>query len=169
MQTKLGFSLIELTVTIAIASILAAVGISGYMQSLMISRRKEATIGLQRAMLMLSNSTTTPPSPTCPYDTPTTPPTTPAITDSDSNKDCLTATGLYYLNYNVDGFADKTIPNSVVNNLISTKDTNGNEIPVEKVIFRAKPVTNKSQIKDTDCPEIYLTDMNNLYPVNCVK
>lgn len=160
MQKKLGFSLIELTVTIAIASILAAIGISGYMQTLMISRRKEATIGLQRAMLMLSNSTTTPATPTCPYDTPTTPPTTPTITDN--NTSCLTATGLYYLNYKAkeeEGFDSTITDNTVINNLTAN----------ETVIFKATPVANKSQSQDTDCSVIYLTDMNNLYPVKCIK
>ncbi len=181
MHTKLGFSLIELTVTIAIASILAAVGISGYMQTLMVSRRKEATIGLQRAMLMLSSSINT----ACPYGTNITTdsistncltalsstttdcPYGTNITIDSISTNCLTATGLYYLNYNVDGFPDRSIPPTVVNNLIS-KQVNGIETG-EKVIFKATPVPNKSQNTDTACLTIYLTDMNNFYPVNCVR
>jgi prepilin-type N-terminal cleavage/methylation domain-containing protein len=156
MQKKLGFSLIELTVTIAIASILAGVGISGYMQTLRISRRKEATIGLQRAMLInsdTSSSTTTllSTSLNCPYGT--------NITIDSTSTTCLTGTGLYYLNYNVNGFDSTITDNTVINNLTAN----------EKVIFKATAVPTKSQSKDTDCPIIYLTNMNNLYPVNCVK
>ena len=42
-------------------------------------------------------------------------------------------------------------------------------LPNESLILQATPVTGRGQDKDTDCPEIYLSNLNKVYPESCGK
>lgn len=162
MKQKSAFSLMELIITIVIAGILAVVGISGYMQSLIHSRRKDAITSLQRTLLASVDTTlnttfntgcTTPPDLNtlyCPYNRIC------SIMDASSNN-CLTESGFYWLNYNKNGFI---VPNQVTNNLI----------PNETVVLRATALVGRSQNNDiADCKRIYITNMNNIHPKTCIR
>ena len=148
MQQYLGFTLIELLITLSIAAILVTLGGMGYMDTLKTERRKDAIISLQKAALIINAAQNGDPI-ICP---------TNQKSYSDSNTDCNSDAGFYYINYNSAGFSVST---SINNKLIN-----------EEVVY-LKATAIGSQAKDNqnglDCTTMYLTNLNNLHPIECVN
>ncbi len=149
MKQQSGFTLIELLIVIAICSVLAGISISGYMGTLRVERRQDAVLSLQKALLIIQSTAT--------HDTAMCTSATPPVAYSPTGN-CLSSNGFYYVNYKTgtDGFPP-------TGNMINSM------LPNESLILQATPVTGRGQDKDTDCPEIYLSNLNKVYPESCGK
>ncbi len=150
MKQQSGFTLIELLIVIAICSVLAGISISGYMGTLRVERRQDAVLSLQKALLIIQS--------TAPHDTAMCPS---APTVAYTNGNCLSSNGFYYVNYNNTTGPTGGFP--LTGNMINSMLTN------ELLILQAIPVTGRGQDKDTDCQEIYLSNLNKVYPESCGK
>lgn len=152
MKQQSGFTLIELLIVIAICSVLAGISISGYMGTLRVERRQDAILSLQKALLIIQSTAT--------HDTAMCPSATPPVAYTTAGN-CLSSNGFYYVNYN--NTTGPTGGFTPTGNMINSMLTN------ELLILQAIPVTGRGQDKDTDCPEIYLSNLNKVYPESCGK
>ena len=147
MKKITGFTVTELIITMAIGSILAVIGISGYLESLRVERRKDAIFSLRKASLDINSAiarggTRINCNGSSFYDA--------------TNLNCTSDGGFYRINYNPTGFV---VDRQITNNLIEG----------EIVYLSATAIPDRAQAADTViCQTIFLTTQNNLHPRECI-
>lgn len=180
------FSLIELIVTMCISLILITIGLYNYNKTMIVSKRNDASLSLRRTLLTVNSSdsinvsSATVPNISivsglplqiiCPYNPPYVAGNVNAlspivigeyISGGPAISICYSQNALYTIEYQPDGF--------------SGIDINGNSLQItladtERLILKATVANNASQKNDiVNCRIIYLTNMNNIYPTECVK
>lgn len=162
----------ELIVVMAIFSILAGLGFSGYMDSMRIQRRQDAVLSLQKVNMLISNLLNINPSGipnTCPASSGCTG-TTPvcSVTNNSISFPCNSDNNFYCISYCPNSASNYF--NSGISGLTDISDRTYLTAN-ENFILQATAIIGKGQDKDipTKCQNIYISDQNNIYPTSCVR
>ena len=161
-----GFSLIELIIVMTIASLLAGLGFSGYMDSIRVQKRQDAVLSLQKAYLFI-NSVNSPNNITNPNSSCTTSSccTTTSCssaspcslnttsTTSSITFPCTSTNGFYCINYCPIGYLSSNIASNSDKLYLTT---------TESLILQASAIPGSGQDKDTptSCQTIYFSNQN---------
>lgn len=168
-----GFSLIELVVVMAIFSILAGLGFSGYMDSMRVQRRQDAVLSLQKVNMLISNLLNINPSGitnTCAASNSCIIGTTSVcrINNNSISFPCISDNSFYCISYCPNSASNYF--NSGISGLTDISDRTYLTAN-ENFILQATAIIGKGQDKDipTKCQNIYISDQNNVYPTSCIQ
>lgn len=149
-----------------IASLLAGLGFSGYMDSIRVQKRQDAILSLQKAYLFINsansinNPSPCPTTPSCSSASPCSLNTT--STTSSITFPCTSTNRFYCINYCPAGYPSSNIASNNDKLYLTT---------TELLILQASAIPGSGQDKDTptSCQTIYFSNQNNLYPSTCIK
>lgn len=167
-----GFSLIELIVVMAIFSILAGLGFSGYMDSMRVQRRQDAVLSLQKVNMLISNVLNINPTSgianACASTSSCT--STTAVCSISNNSitfPCTSDNKFYCISY-CPNVASNYFDSGISGLVLSDRNYLQQQ---EHFVLQATAITGKGQDKDlpTKCQTIYISDQNNVYPTSCVQ
>ena len=156
----------------AIFSILAGMGFSGYMDSMRVQRRQDAVLSLQKVNMLISNVLNINPSGLSGLCASSSSCTASTVVCSISGSNtisfpCVSDNGFYCISYcptAASNYFDSGISGLVIS------DRNYLRLQ-EHFVLQATAIAGKGQDRDlpTKCQNIYISDQNNVYPTSCIQ